>query len=93
MVIGSALIVEAFLPQDVPGLLPHSPLVRVVTTALFGLCVGLVSSLLGVEVASSSSPHSCSGSVQGSVGGHGQSVNQPSDRGGGNSPAPRARLL
>ena len=48
VVIGSALIVEAFLPQDVPGLLPESPPVRAVAAALFGLCVGLVSSLLGV---------------------------------------------
>ncbi len=48
VVIGAALIVEAFLPQDVPGLLPDSPLVRIVAAAVFGLAVGLVSSLLGV---------------------------------------------
>src|SRR5918998_3287760 len=48
VVIGSALIVEAFLPQDVPGLLPDPLLVRIVAAALFGLVVGLVSSLLGV---------------------------------------------
>src|SRR5215218_7945403 len=58
VVIGTALIVEAFLPQDVPGLLPDSPLVRVVAAVLFGLAVGLVSSLLGVAGASSSSPRS-----------------------------------
>jgi uncharacterized protein len=48
VVIGSALIVEAFLPREVPGLLPESPLVRVVAAVLFGLAIGLVSSLLGV---------------------------------------------
>ena len=48
VVIGSALIVEAFLPCDVPALLPDSPLVRPVAAVIFGLCIGLVSSLLGV---------------------------------------------
>jgi uncharacterized protein len=48
VVIGSALIVEAFLPQDVPGLLPASPLARLVAAVIFGLAIGLVSSLLGV---------------------------------------------
>ena len=48
VVIGSALVVEAFLPQDVPGLLPEAPLVRLVAAVLFGLGIGLVSSLLGV---------------------------------------------
>jgi uncharacterized membrane protein YfcA len=48
VVIGTALIVEAFLPQDVPGVLPDSPLVRVVASVIFGLGIGLVSSLLGV---------------------------------------------
>ena len=48
VVIGSALIVEAFLPQDVPGLLPDALPVRVVAAVLFGLGIGLVSSLLGV---------------------------------------------
>ena len=48
VVIGTALIVEAFLPQDVPGLLPASPLVRLVAAVIFGLSIGLVSSLLGV---------------------------------------------
>ena len=47
VVIGTALIVEAFLPQDVPGLLPDSPLVRLAAAVGFGLCIGLVSSLLG----------------------------------------------
>src|ERR687895_694048 len=44
VVIGAALIVEAFLPQDVPGLLPDALPVRVVAAVVFGL----VSSLLGV---------------------------------------------
>jgi uncharacterized membrane protein YfcA len=48
VVIGSALIVEAFLPQDAPALLPDVLTLRVVAAVLFGLCVGLVSSLLGV---------------------------------------------
>jgi uncharacterized membrane protein YfcA len=48
VVIGTALIVEAFLPRDVPGLLPASPLVRLVAAVIFGLGIGLVSSLLGV---------------------------------------------
>lgn len=48
VVIGTALIVEAFLPTDVPGLLPDDLPVRVVAAAVFGLAVGLVSSLLGV---------------------------------------------
>ena len=48
VVIGSALIVEAFLPQDVSGLLPDALPVRVVAAVFFGLGIGLVSSLLGV---------------------------------------------
>ena len=48
VVIGTALIVEAFLPQDVPGLLPASPPVRLVAAVIFGLGIGVVSSLLGV---------------------------------------------
>jgi uncharacterized protein len=48
VVIGTALIVEAFLPQDVQGLLPDALPVRVVAAVLFGLGIGLVSSLLGV---------------------------------------------
>ncbi len=46
--IGAVLIVEAFLPQDVPDLLPEALPIRVVAAVLFGLAVGLVSSLLGV---------------------------------------------
>src|ERR671914_2735827 len=48
VVIGTALIVEAFLPRDVPALLPDSQLVRLVAAVIFGLCIGLVSSMLGV---------------------------------------------
>ncbi len=36
VVIGTALIVEAFLPQDVPDLLPATPLVRLVAAVAFG---------------------------------------------------------
>jgi uncharacterized membrane protein YfcA len=48
VVIGTALIVEAFLPQQVAGLLPDILPIRVVAAVLFGLGIGLVSSLLGV---------------------------------------------
>ena len=48
VVIGTALIVEAFLPQQVTGLLPDILLVRLIAAILFGLGIGLVSSLLGV---------------------------------------------
>jgi uncharacterized protein len=48
VVIGTALIVEAFLPQDVPWVLSAWPLVRLVAAVIFGLGIGLVSSLLGV---------------------------------------------
>ncbi|HVF01806.1 MAG TPA: sulfite exporter TauE/SafE family protein [Rubrobacteraceae bacterium] len=48
VVIGTALIVEAFLPQQVAGLLPDILPVRVVVAVLFGLGIGVVSSLLGV---------------------------------------------
>ena len=48
--IGVALVVEAFLPREVSGLLPQGSLLlaRLVVAALFGLFIGLVSSLLGV---------------------------------------------
>lgn len=46
--IGVALIVEGFLPQDVPGLLPAALPWRIVAGIVFGLAIGLVSSLLGV---------------------------------------------
>src|SRR5215210_5828912 len=48
MVVGTGLIVEAFLPQEVSGLLPDALEVRVLAALLFGLAIGLVSSLLGV---------------------------------------------
>src|SRR5215203_7522834 len=48
VVIGTALVVEAFLPREVPGLLPEALPVRVVAAVIFGLGIGLVSSLLGV---------------------------------------------
>ena len=48
VVVGSALIVEAFLPQEAPALLPDSLPLRMVVAVLFGLAIGMVSSLLGV---------------------------------------------
>jgi uncharacterized protein len=48
VVIGGSLIVEAFLPQQVAGLLPNLLAVRLVAAVMFGLVIGLVSSLLGV---------------------------------------------
>jgi uncharacterized protein len=48
VVVGTALIIEAFLPQDVPALLPDSLPSRMVVAVLFGLAIGMVSSLLGV---------------------------------------------
>jgi uncharacterized membrane protein YfcA len=46
--IGTALIVEGYLPQESPGLLPASLIWRVIAGALLGMAIGLVSSLLGV---------------------------------------------
>jgi uncharacterized membrane protein YfcA len=48
--IGMALVIEAFLPREVAGFLPQESLLllRLVAAALFGLFIGLVSSLLGV---------------------------------------------
>jgi uncharacterized membrane protein YfcA len=46
--IGSALIVESFLPHQAAGLLPDLLVWRVGAGLLFGLAIGLVSSLLGV---------------------------------------------
>jgi uncharacterized membrane protein YfcA len=48
VVIGLALIVEAFLPQQMSGLLPNILALRIVAAVVFGLGIGLVSSLLGV---------------------------------------------
>ncbi len=48
LVISTALIVEAFLPEQVSGLLPEALAVRMIAAILFGLGIGLVSSLLGV---------------------------------------------
>lgn len=46
--IGTALIVEAFLPSDIDGLIPDGLPVRLSAGFAFGLAIGLVSSLLGV---------------------------------------------
>lgn len=48
LAIGAALIVEGFLPQVMPALLPSSASWHVVAGVLFGMAIGLVSSLLGV---------------------------------------------
>jgi uncharacterized membrane protein YfcA len=48
LVIGSALIVEGFLPQTERALLPDTVNVWIVAGVMFGLGIGLVSSLLGV---------------------------------------------
>lgn len=42
------MVIEAFLPTQVSGLLPDLLVVRLVAAVLFGLVIGLVSSLLGV---------------------------------------------
>ncbi len=46
--IGMMLIAEAFVPGDLPALLPAVTMWRVGAGILFGLAIGLVSSLLGV---------------------------------------------
>jgi uncharacterized protein len=48
VVVGFALIIEGFLPQQLPGFLPNILLWHVTAGILFGLAIGLVSSLLGV---------------------------------------------
>lgn len=48
LAIGTALIVEGFLPQKIPALIPESVLLWIGSGILFGLAIGLVSSLLGV---------------------------------------------
>jgi uncharacterized protein len=46
--IGGLLIAEGFLPAQLSALVPDEPLVRLSTGVLFGLVIGLVSSMLGV---------------------------------------------
>lgn len=48
VLIGVALLVEGFLPQQTPALLPATLGWRIGAGILFGLAIGLVSSLLGV---------------------------------------------
>lgn len=48
MVLGTGLIVESFLPLETDGSLPDSVPVYLAAGVLFGLGIGLVSSLLGV---------------------------------------------
>jgi uncharacterized membrane protein YfcA len=89
VVIGTALIVEAFLPQDVPGLLPASPLVRLVAAVIFSLGIGLVSSLLGVAGGELIIPTL----VFAFGAGIKTAADQPPDRSGGSTQASAARLL
>lgn len=48
VVIGGMLIIEGFLPQQIPALVPDHLIWRVLTGVLFGLGIGLASSMLGV---------------------------------------------
>jgi len=48
LLIGTALIVEGFLPAALPALLPPDVTWHVVAGVMFGMVIGLVSSLLGV---------------------------------------------
>jgi uncharacterized membrane protein YfcA len=48
LIIGVALIIEAFLPAEVPGFLPASLGIRLAAGIMFGLAIGFISSLLGV---------------------------------------------
>lgn len=48
VLIGSLLIIEGFLPAQLPALVPDDPVWQVATGVLFGLVIGLVSSMLGV---------------------------------------------
>ena len=48
VVIGIALIVEGVLPQTDWALLPHDATIWIVARVLFGLGIGMISSLLGV---------------------------------------------
>ncbi len=46
--IGVALLVEAFVPQQGIGFIPTQPFAQIIGGILFGLMIGIVSSLLGV---------------------------------------------
>jgi len=48
VLIGCALVIEGFFPQQVPALLPSTVLVSLISGIVFGVAIGLVSSLLGV---------------------------------------------
>jgi len=48
VLIGCALVIEGFFPQQVPTLLPSTVLVSLISGIVFGVAIGLVSSLLGV---------------------------------------------
>lgn len=48
VIIGVALIIEGFLPQQIPNFVPNILFWRITVGIMFGLAIGLVSSLLGV---------------------------------------------
>jgi uncharacterized protein len=48
LAIGGALIIESFWPQQLPPILPNNLYWHAIAGVLFGLLIGLVSSLLGV---------------------------------------------
>jgi uncharacterized membrane protein YfcA len=48
VLIGAALIIEDFLPQTIPALIPSIIGIQVLASLLFGLGIGIVSSMLGV---------------------------------------------
>lgn len=48
VIIGMRLIVEGFLPERMPALLPATTIAHVLGGFVFGLAIGMVSSLLGV---------------------------------------------
>lgn len=48
LLIGAALILEAFLPSATSGLIPAQPAWQIPSAILFGIAIGLFSSVLGV---------------------------------------------
>jgi uncharacterized protein len=48
LLIGTALIIEAFLSQAIPALIPPIIGIQVLASLTFGLAIGIVSSMLGV---------------------------------------------
>jgi len=48
LLIGAALIIEAFLPSGIPGFIPTRPGWQISSAIVFGIAIGLFSSILGV---------------------------------------------